>query len=139
MSKTLSVIYCDDIRHEVGNKFSLMGCYSTIMYVATFPTILPKLSVHTTIKLPLGESFKRITVSMTNDGKEIATYDIEAAPNSATQDENQAVNEQTLIGGFTMASFELTGETTLEVSAVFDGEFVYGDKLEVKAAPIIKS
>jgi hypothetical protein len=38
-------IICDDIRHEMGDKFSLIGVYGSHMGVARLPFVLPKLSV----------------------------------------------------------------------------------------------
>jgi hypothetical protein len=38
-------ILCDDIRHEVGDKFSLIGVYGSHVYVAQLPFLFPKLSV----------------------------------------------------------------------------------------------
>jgi hypothetical protein len=29
--------FCDDVRQEIGNKFSLMGCYGSDLYVPAFP------------------------------------------------------------------------------------------------------
>jgi hypothetical protein len=37
-------IICDDIRHEVGDKFSLIGVYGSHVYVAQLPFLFPKLS-----------------------------------------------------------------------------------------------
>ena len=36
---------CDDIRHEVGDKFSLIGVYGSDIYAANMPFLFPKLSV----------------------------------------------------------------------------------------------
>lgn len=47
--RTFFSIVCDDIRHEVGDKVSLMGCYSGVMYVNAFPAALPKLGAYTRI------------------------------------------------------------------------------------------
>lgn len=38
-------IICDDIRHEIGDKFSLIGVYGSHMGVARLPFLLPRLSV----------------------------------------------------------------------------------------------
>jgi hypothetical protein len=38
-------IICDDIRHEMGNKFSLIGIYGSDLQVAQLPFLFPKLSV----------------------------------------------------------------------------------------------
>ncbi|TPW22566.1 hypothetical protein FH712_16630 [Marinobacter nauticus] len=47
--RTFYSIICDDIRHEVGDKISLMGCYSGVMFVNEFPAALPKLGAYTRI------------------------------------------------------------------------------------------
>jgi len=36
-------IFCDDIRQEIGGKFSYIGVYSGFMFVPAFPITLPKL------------------------------------------------------------------------------------------------
>jgi len=41
--KLLSFILCDDIRLEVGEKKTLIGIYSDIIYVPTIPYTMPKL------------------------------------------------------------------------------------------------
>lgn len=43
MGKIFYGIFCDDIRHEVTGKFTLVGCYSDHLLVAEVPTALPKL------------------------------------------------------------------------------------------------
>jgi hypothetical protein len=35
--RTVIAQFCDDVRQEIGNKFSLMGCYGTDLYVPAFP------------------------------------------------------------------------------------------------------
>ena len=37
--------FCDDVRYEVGNKFSLIGCYSDELIAEKLPVALPKLCV----------------------------------------------------------------------------------------------
>jgi hypothetical protein len=41
--RTVIAQFCDDVRQEIGNKFSLMGCYGSDLYVPAFPITLPKL------------------------------------------------------------------------------------------------
>jgi hypothetical protein len=41
----IEVIYCDDIRQEVGNKLSYMGVYSGELNIQTAPVVLPKLCI----------------------------------------------------------------------------------------------
>jgi hypothetical protein len=38
-------IICEDIRHEIGDKFSLIGIYGSDIHVAQLPFLFPKLCV----------------------------------------------------------------------------------------------
>lgn len=47
-------VFCDDIRHEIGNKISYMGVYSSSMFFgANDPVLLPKLSIATFVSIPV--------------------------------------------------------------------------------------
>jgi hypothetical protein len=137
VSKHLSVIFCDDIRHELGGKISLMGCYSEIMYVPDFPITLPKLCVHSTLEMPADAPFKNVTMSLKKGSIEIAGYEINNNPEGVRESEmsDQPAKAHLLIGGFTMPSFVIDEETILEVSALVDGEFIVGKRLIIKKAP----
>lgn len=58
----ITATFCDDIRYEIGNKISLIGCYSGELISSTIPVALPKfcalVNVHTNIKHP----FKKLIV-----------------------------------------------------------------------------
>jgi hypothetical protein len=41
----LTTIYCEDLRHEVGGKITLVGVYNNICGVESFPVTLPKIAV----------------------------------------------------------------------------------------------
>lgn len=59
-----SVIFCDDIRSEVGNKLSFMGVYSLSMALpagTTFPVSLPKLGVAITWNEPIDDYPEEVT------------------------------------------------------------------------------
>ena len=43
ITRHLEVIFCDDIREEVGNKISYMGVYSADLTVPVLPIVLNKL------------------------------------------------------------------------------------------------
>jgi hypothetical protein len=46
--------FCDDVRQEIGNKFSPMGCYGTDLYVPAFPIMLPELCAFVHVRAPRG-------------------------------------------------------------------------------------
>ena len=41
----ITLILCDDVRQETGNKYSLMGVYGADLVFAQLPALLPKLCV----------------------------------------------------------------------------------------------
>lgn len=56
--------FCDDVRQEIGNKFSLMGCYGTDLYVPSFPIRLPKLCAFVHVRTPREQPFERLTLRL---------------------------------------------------------------------------
>lgn len=52
--------FCDDIRREIGNKYSLIGCYSDELIVDKFPAVLPKLCAQIRAITTLDQPFKRL-------------------------------------------------------------------------------
>lgn len=52
--------FCDDIRQEVGNKFSFMGCYRDVMVLQQFPAQLPKLCAHVIVLTPSIKPLERL-------------------------------------------------------------------------------
>lgn len=55
----VAVYFCDDVRQEVGNKFSLMGCYSGELLVEKLPAALPKLCAEVRIVTPIERPFEK--------------------------------------------------------------------------------
>lgn len=52
--------FCDDIRQEVGNKYSLMGCYGQEIVIEKLPAALPKLCAQLKVVTPLDRPFKKL-------------------------------------------------------------------------------
>lgn len=65
------VIWCDDIRQEVGNKPSFMGVYTGEMVVPTRPAILARFAAHVTVGTPWNRPFQKLVLRvMRNDADE---------------------------------------------------------------------
>jgi hypothetical protein len=62
MERFASSQFCDDIRQEVGGKFSLIGCYGTSIQIDPLPSVLPKLCVAVKVYTPLAKPFGKLTV-----------------------------------------------------------------------------
>lgn len=48
MSLSAYAIYCEDIREEVDNQFSLIGCFKGHVKVESFPVVVPKIAINLT-------------------------------------------------------------------------------------------
>jgi len=55
-----TAVFCDDVRQEIGNKISLIGCYTDELIVDRLPASLPKLAVHVRVTAPVGAPFRKL-------------------------------------------------------------------------------
>jgi hypothetical protein len=66
--RTVIAQFCDDVRQEIGNKFSLMGCYGTDLYVPAFPITLPKLCAFVYARTPRENPFRQLSLRLMKGG-----------------------------------------------------------------------
>jgi hypothetical protein len=68
----LHALWCDDIRHEIGNKPSFMGVYTSALGVPQLPLALPKLCCWLTLTAPPELPLTALTVTINlDDGTEL--------------------------------------------------------------------
>ena len=60
--------FCDDIRIEVGNKLTLVGCYGDEMLVPAFPITLPKIAVQAKAITPIEQPFEKLIFRLLIEG-----------------------------------------------------------------------
>jgi hypothetical protein len=77
-------ILCDDIRQEVGGKFSLMGLFETI-HAATFPAVHPRFAVVNEWRGGRGEFTAKIRLLMPDRSQVIAESESKISLYSETQ------------------------------------------------------
>lgn len=70
--------YCDDIRHEKGEKVSLMGCYQSELLLPQVPAVLAKLCAFVSVIVPLTYKSKTLSLHMFQDDKQIGQIDLPA-------------------------------------------------------------
>ena len=68
--------FCDDIRQEIGNKYSLMGCYGDEMVIDKLPAVLPKLCAQIKVLTPADRPFIRLLVRATINGETAAEIEM---------------------------------------------------------------
>lgn len=71
-SRTVIAQFCDDVRQEIGNKFSLMGCYGTDLFVPKFPFTLPKLCVFVNVRTPVDAPFRTLILRVVRGDEVLA-------------------------------------------------------------------
>jgi hypothetical protein len=72
----IDVIYCDDIRHEVGNKLSFIGIYTGELLVQSFPVTLPKLCLFVSVSTPIDRPFQKLRFLILKDDEVLLESEI---------------------------------------------------------------
>ena len=66
------VIWCDDVRQELGNKPSFMGVYTGGLVLPGLPAVLPRLTAWVVLSMPLGRPWAAVSISLArDDGEEL--------------------------------------------------------------------
>jgi hypothetical protein len=136
--RQLHVIYCDDVRQEVGNKQSFIGVYAAELIVDRLPAILPKFCVVTTLSTPIAQPFDNLRVRVRMDEQCVFdTQDIAmtpaagaqaiAEPRTAAEREGDMQTNIVLV----LSPLQIDDETTLQVVADVDGESMRSRPLRV--------
>lgn len=83
----LQVLYCDDIRNEIGGKLSFMGIYTTSLIVKEFPVSLPKFCISMRIVTPIIDPFEFVKIRILKDDTDLQEFEL---PESAIAEANAA-------------------------------------------------
>ncbi|MBV6475378.1 MAG: hypothetical protein MOGDAGHF_00897 [Rhodocyclaceae bacterium] len=130
----LTVTFCDDIRHEVGNKMSLIGCYQGELMVETAPTALPKLCALIAATTPKNKPFKTLTIRVMKDDAELARLEIpEAGLTEVAQNNIDATATRKSISAALMfAPFVIDKPSVLRALATTEEGEMIGPRLLIK-------
>lgn len=127
-------IFCDDIRQEVGGKYSLVGCYGgELVVVSDGKAILPKLCASINIRIPTDYEFQEITLEITKtigDNKQalfktsISFEEIKsnAPENKRSEGVTTEENVLDLRMPWIISPFEVGEDCLLKVQAYIDGD-----------------
>lgn len=130
--------FCDDVRQEIGNKFSLMGVYTGDMILPAsplpgIPLLLPKIVIVTWLTSDIDDAPEHVTyrVLLPPDRTEIIRQEITSPPAKFAEGATKATL-QTMI---TIGPLTLTHEGFLEVLADTGREEIRMGRLLMKFAP----
>jgi hypothetical protein len=135
ITRHLEVIFCDDIREEVGNKLSFMGVYSADLTVPMVPIVLNKLCIVVRAIADNSDPFQSLKVSIFQDDD---NAELISSGQIALPDVNADLKEsplQVVQLTFMLTPFQIDKETTIKVSAISEREELRGVGLRVHVAP----
>jgi hypothetical protein len=134
VDRFISATYCDDIRQETHNKFSLMGIYQSFLYVPEFPARLLRLCVILTMHSPKTQPFESVRIVAYRDGVPLADTTI------APPKENWLVEPvEGYVGAVVPLVFEnmeIMDRAQIRVRAFFDdGSVIPAPSLRIEMLP----
>lgn len=133
MERHLSVIFCDDVRIEVGNKFSFMGVYTGDYVIqgatAGVPIAIPRLCVYATISTPLERPLRQFSLKVEHEGRVIMESG-DLAPQPGAEDgaadperaELFPISRQLVAVNFVVSPFIVSRPSAVIVTATADNE-----------------
>ena len=133
-------LFCDDIRQEMGNKVSFMGCYQGELLVPFVPLMLPKLCVQVTISSTVAQPLKALTVRLDQDTNQLALIEVPAgdlARLMSPTPENKA--RQSASVGVMLSPFTITEPGELRVVVVTEEGEIPGPQLRIMVMPNVEA
>jgi len=131
-SRHIEVIYCDDIREEVGNKVSYMGIYSKDLFVPVAPVVLPKLCIAVKVVTDMTDPFRELEVRILKGEDEVellTTGPIPGPPDDWASEDNSTFMVAQM--AFMLAPYQIDGDTILRVRARTEREDLKGRALRI--------
>ncbi len=135
----LEVMYCDDIRGELGNKFSYMGVYSGQLTVPNAPVMLPKLCISARVTTDIDDPFESLEVRIVSVKGEEETELVSSGPITLPSELPSVEVGSTLLMAqmnFVLSPFQIVEETVLRVKAITERDELRGSSaLRIRIVP----
>ena len=131
-------VFCDDIRHEINGKISLMGLYGDIMYVPDFPFTASKICAYFDLRVPpnmQNATDAMLTVMKGADKVSSITLPLGSHENAPKVPHGKPHVYGRSSGAMEFPAMTLTEPTLLEVIVQMDGQSVIGGRLWVTQFP----
>lgn len=135
--RILTAIFCDDIRHEVGNKISYMGCYQSELFVPSAPIALTKFCIQATALTPIARPFKSLAFRVIlDDETELARLEIPPqALSDGAQVDDPTATRKSVSTALMFAPFFIEKPTSVRLMADTDEGEIVGPRLLIKVMP----
>lgn len=140
----LSVIFCDDIRREIGGKHTYAGVYGASIDVEEFPLRLATFAVATTVQMPAGDLLSELELAfhVIPDGAEpVAIGSVPIDLSGLALEAAAGRPELDFVAQNVMASFagiEFTAPSTFQVTVKMDGGVKHTRQIRVRQVGALK-
>lgn len=139
-SRHLEVIYCDDIREEVGHKVSYMGIYSGELTVPNAPVVLTKLCIAVKVATDIDDPFEALEVRIVkvkgdDETELLSTGPVSLPTELSGLDKDNSSTRLVVQMNFMLVPFQIDEETILRVKAITEREELRGMALRIRIVP----
>ena len=132
----IHAIFCDDMRQEIGNKVSFMGCYQGELFVPFLPLALPKLCVFVTVSTPVERPLKALTIRVNQGEKQLASIEMPSEDLARAVPPPQDDSTRILANvGVMLSPFAITEPGELRVVVITEEGEMLGPLLRIKVMP----
>lgn len=132
-SRIVIVQFCDDVRHEVGNKYSLMGCYADELIIDKLPVALPKLGAQIRAITPIDNLFSKLIFRAKINDDIIAELNVDINKLPDPVPVNSELRRYTVIAAMTFSPLLIVETCQLRIEAeTEDGVIIPGSSLRIR-------
>jgi Family of unknown function (DUF6941) len=134
-TRLMYAIFCDDLRAEVGNKYSVMGVYTGQLFVPQVPIILPKLCLLMRARTPADQPFRQLKFLVLKGEEliaELAAPEAELAAGAASLQAPTSEPQYMELGvTLTFQNFLVEGPLLLRARAITETGELKGGSLSI--------
>jgi len=135
--RSASLIVCDDVRMEMGNKMCYMGVYGSDIVVAELPRVLPRLCLIPRIRVPATESIGATQLVVCFPEAEPMVFDLPQDVEEESPDRDVRYKE--LIAQFCIERISIQAKGRLSVLWRFaDGDSLEAGSLQIRVQESLK-
>ena len=134
-SRIVIAQFCDDIRHEVGNKYSLMGCYGGEMIIDKLPALLPKLCIQVRVLTPVNRPFTKLLIRAVLNGESIAEVDVPAQEMTQSYQDRAALSDaqrHVVVAIIAISPLPVSEPCQLKIEADTEDGMLRGSSLSIR-------
>lgn len=132
-SRIVIVQFCDDVRHEVGNKYSLMGCYADELIIDKLPTVLPKLAAQIRAITPIDNLFSKLIFRAKINDDIIAELNVDFNKLPDSIPVNSELRRYTVVAAMLFSALMIAEPCRLRIEAeTEDGVIIPGSSLKIR-------